>query len=175
VEVHLASASHDPDGHRNRTADTVARPALLDLPRRAAFRRDRPFHPHFAVAPGKLLGQMRIWLVPGTQEEQSSKMEIHEVHKTALEHGRLFFESYLGTQKTLQSSTSAPWSSTVRYDRLLQKNASTSAFDFEHGKGVDVLLTDPYRLPFEENSVDIAVSSSCYEHSEFFWLSFLTP
>lgn len=45
--------------------------------------------------------------------------------------------------------------------------------DFTAGKGVDVVITDPYKLPFESGSVDIAVSSSCFEHAEFFWLSFL--
>ena len=44
--------------------------------------------------------------------------------------------------------------------------------DFSEGKGVDIVLSDPYELPFEDSSVDVIVSSSCYEHSEFFWLSF---
>jgi len=45
--------------------------------------------------------------------------------------------------------------------------------DFTAGKGVDVILTDPYKLPFQNDSVDIVVSSSCFEHAEFFWLSYL--
>lgn len=44
--------------------------------------------------------------------------------------------------------------------------------DFVVGKGVDVVLTDPYCLPFDSESVDVIVSSSCLEHSEMFWLSF---
>ena len=35
------------------------------------------------------------------------------------------------------------------------------------------MLTDPYHLPFESNSLDVVVSSSCFEHSEMFWLLFL--
>jgi len=35
------------------------------------------------------------------------------------------------------------------------------------------VLEDPYELPFEDDSLDVVVSSSCFEHSEFFWLSFL--
>ncbi|WP_353239568.1 methyltransferase domain-containing protein [Limnohabitans sp.] len=45
--------------------------------------------------------------------------------------------------------------------------------DFVEGKGVDVILTDPYILPFESASVDIVLTSSCFEHSEMFWLVFL--
>jgi SAM-dependent methyltransferase len=45
--------------------------------------------------------------------------------------------------------------------------------DFVDGKGVDIVLEDPYVLPFESASSDIILSSSCFEHSEMFWLSFL--
>lgn len=45
--------------------------------------------------------------------------------------------------------------------------------DFISGKGVDVILEDPYRLPFDAASVDIVLSSSCLEHSEMFWVVFL--
>lgn len=41
------------------------------------------------------------------------------------------------------------------------------------GKGVDIVLEDPYHLPFECESTDIVLASSCFEHSEMFWLSFL--
>ena len=45
--------------------------------------------------------------------------------------------------------------------------------DFVAGPGVDVILDDPYKLPFDNESVDIIVSSSCFEHSEMFWILFL--
>jgi SAM-dependent methyltransferase len=45
--------------------------------------------------------------------------------------------------------------------------------DFCAGKGVDLVIDDPYKLPFEDGVADIVVSSSCFEHSEFFWLVFL--
>jgi SAM-dependent methyltransferase len=45
--------------------------------------------------------------------------------------------------------------------------------DFARGKGVDVLLDNPYILPFDTGSVDFVVSPSCLEHSEMFWLLFL--
>ncbi len=45
--------------------------------------------------------------------------------------------------------------------------------DFVAGRGVDIILEDPYTLPFESGSVDIAMASSVFEHSEMFWLLFL--
>lgn len=45
--------------------------------------------------------------------------------------------------------------------------------DFVPGKGVDVVLEDPYSLPFKTDSADIVISSSCFEHSEMFWVLFL--
>jgi SAM-dependent methyltransferase len=41
------------------------------------------------------------------------------------------------------------------------------------GNGVDIVIRDPYRMPFPDVSTDVVVSSSCFEHSEFFWLTFL--
>jgi SAM-dependent methyltransferase len=45
--------------------------------------------------------------------------------------------------------------------------------DFVAGKGVDVILEDPYKLPFPDECADVLVSSSCFEHSEMFWLIYL--
>ena len=45
--------------------------------------------------------------------------------------------------------------------------------DFAKAKNVDVVLDNPYKYPLEDQTVDIVVSSSCLEHSEFFWLTFL--
>ena len=47
-----------------------------------------------------------------------------------------------------------------------------TGIDFQEAPGVDIVLTDPYTLPLPDNSVDIVLSSSCLEHSEFFWLTF---
>lgn len=45
--------------------------------------------------------------------------------------------------------------------------------DFVQGKGVDVVIDDPYKLPFDDETFDFVVSSSCFEHSEMFWLLML--
>lgn len=45
--------------------------------------------------------------------------------------------------------------------------------DFVPGEGVDVVAEDPYALPFQDGIADVVVTSSCFEHAEFFWLSFI--
>lgn len=45
--------------------------------------------------------------------------------------------------------------------------------DFADAPGVDVVLTDPYSIPLEDGLADAVVTSSCFEHSEFFWLTFM--
>lgn len=45
--------------------------------------------------------------------------------------------------------------------------------DMAPGAGVDVLLSDPHELPFGAKEFDVVVSSSCFEHMQFFWITFL--
>ena len=44
--------------------------------------------------------------------------------------------------------------------------------DLQKGKNVDLVLKDPYKFPFENESIDIIVSISTFEHIEFFWETF---
>ncbi|MCX8503504.1 MAG: methyltransferase domain-containing protein [Beijerinckiaceae bacterium] len=56
---------------------------------------------------------------------------------------------------------------------VVPTNMSYLGIDFVPGKGVDVILEDPYVFPLEDCSFDYIVTSSCFEHSDFFWLLFL--
>jgi SAM-dependent methyltransferase len=95
------------------------------------------------------------------------------MHPTAMANARLFFDTYcqglaggmvldIGAQD-VNGSLRAVCPARLNYVGV----------DFVEGKGVDVVLRDPYALPFEDASVDVVVSSSCFEHSEMFWLLFL--
>ena len=44
--------------------------------------------------------------------------------------------------------------------------------DLQEGPGVDVVIDDPYQLPFEDGAFDILVSGQAFEHVEFFWKLF---
>ena len=96
------------------------------------------------------------------------------MHDTAMRNGEAFFRAYAPTfpegasvvdigAQDVNGSLKSACPAGFRYTGL----------DFIEGKGVDIVLTDPYKLPLDNESVDIAVSSSCFEHSEMFWLTYL--
>jgi SAM-dependent methyltransferase len=95
------------------------------------------------------------------------------MHKTALDHADAFYRTY---GPHFPAPVIAEVGSADVNGSLRQVAPAASRYiglDFSAGPGVDVVLTDPYRYPLETGSVDIAVSSSCFEHADFFWLSFL--
>jgi SAM-dependent methyltransferase len=94
------------------------------------------------------------------------------MHPTAMDNGRLFFECYLGdgAARTLVDIGSKDVNGSLR--SYAPASCRYVGVDFAAGPGVDLVLDDPYRLPFEPDSVDAVVSSSCFEHIEFFWLMF---
>lgn len=93
------------------------------------------------------------------------------MHKTALDTARLFFELYASDDAVIAELGSLNVTGSLR--DVAPKARQYIGMDFAKGPGVDVILTDPYKLPLADNSVDVCVSSSCFEHSEFFWLLFL--
>ena len=46
------------------------------------------------------------------------------------------------------------------------------AADIKSGTSVDIVIEDPYNLPFEDRSVDLLISGQVFEHVEFFWSLF---
>lgn len=95
------------------------------------------------------------------------------MHDTALELGRRFFMHYasgaedphildLGSMD-VNGSLRSVCSPAMRY----------TGVDMDAGPGVDLVLADPYVLPFDDCTFSAVVSSSCFEHSDMFWLVFL--
>jgi SAM-dependent methyltransferase len=97
------------------------------------------------------------------------------MHPTALRNCQHFFDVYAGEFSRQETKVVEIGSQDVNGSLRGCCPASFSyvGVDFVAGKGVDLVLSDPYALPFEAESVDIALSSSCFEHSEMFWLLYL--
>ena len=51
------------------------------------------------------------------------------------------------------------------------QNADYTGLDMEEGPNVDI-VSSSHDIPFEDNTFDIVLSSSCFEHDDMFWLSF---
>jgi SAM-dependent methyltransferase len=95
------------------------------------------------------------------------------MHFGAMKHARWFFDTYLGESSTATVVDIGAQDVNGSLREVAPEGVRYVGVDFVKGKGVDVILEDPYRLPFEDASVDVIVSSSCFEHSELFWVLFL--
>ena len=94
------------------------------------------------------------------------------MHETAMEYGAAFFNTYLKNAKELTIVDIGSQDVNGSLRTVAPPNNKYIGVDFVEAKGVDVVITDLYSLPFEDESVDAVVSNSCFEHSEFFWLLF---
>jgi glycosyltransferase involved in cell wall biosynthesis/SAM-dependent methyltransferase len=95
------------------------------------------------------------------------------MHTSALNFGKLFYDTYCsGLQGAVVHEVGAQDVNGSLRD-VLPPHLGYVGIDFVAGKGVDIVLEDPYKLPFADQSLDVLVCSSCFEHSQFFWVVFL--
>jgi len=94
------------------------------------------------------------------------------MHKTAMDTGEMFFQTYWrpGFERILDIG-SRDVNGTLR--SVMPGGAGYVGIDLFTGPGVDQVLTDPYRYPFEDGMFDCVVSTSCFEHDHMFWLTFI--
>lgn len=94
------------------------------------------------------------------------------MHDTAFENSKYFFDIYLQKRPGLKilEIGSQNVNGTIRTNA--PSDCEYVGLDFVEGRGVDIVISDAYALPIDSASVDVVVSSSCLEHSEFFWLTF---
>jgi SAM-dependent methyltransferase len=94
------------------------------------------------------------------------------MHDTAMDLGREFFKAYVRQDGNLRIVEIGAQNVNGSLRDVATPGNQYIGVDFVEGKGVDVIMQDPYALPFESESVDVVLSSSVFEHSEFFWLLF---
>ena len=93
------------------------------------------------------------------------------MHDSALRSGRQFFLRYV-TQRAPRILEVGSRDVNGSLRSCAPPDADYLGVDIEAGDGVDRVLDDPYVLPLDAGSVDAVVSSSCFEHTPFFWLAF---
>ena len=96
------------------------------------------------------------------------------MHDTSVRYAHLFHEIYLNNTETVINFVDVGSQDVNGCLRPMFTNPLIryTGVDYSEGNNVDVVLKDPYRLPFKPNSVDVMISSSCFEHVEFFWVMF---
>ncbi len=93
------------------------------------------------------------------------------MHPSALETGRLFFETYWQSRfHNILDIGSRDVNGTLR--SVKPEGAAYLGVDLAPGPGVELVLQDPHHLPFDDESIDVVVSTSCLEHDPLFWLTF---
>lgn len=98
------------------------------------------------------------------------------MHDTSFENLELFVNTYYKNSEGLKlidvgSRLRTP-EKKIKWKRILE-NFEYIGVDITEGDNVDTMLDDPYKYPFENDSIDVIIANSIFEHSEFFWLLFL--
>jgi len=98
------------------------------------------------------------------------------MHLSALQSYKDFQEAYLDklddkNKKKIIEIGSLSVNSNIK--DIVSTNFNYIGLDIEEGPNVDIVLEDPYKLPFDDNSIDVVLSISTFEHTDFFWVTFL--
>ena len=93
------------------------------------------------------------------------------MHPSAMDLGRQLFLTHGAGLRRVLDVGSIDINGTLR--EVCPDHVDYVGIDLEAGKGVDMVLDDPYQYPFADGSFDMAVSTSCFEHDPMFWLTFL--
>lgn len=94
------------------------------------------------------------------------------MHPSAMINGEKFFKKYCSekiSEKKVLDVGSYDVNGTLR---PIFFGAHYVGLDMMEGPGVD-LIGSSHEIPFEQEYFDIVVSTSCFEHDDMFWISFL--
>lgn len=93
------------------------------------------------------------------------------MHYTSLMSGKAFSETYGIQNGTVIDLGGRNVNGSLR-KFFEEKGMKFICIDMEPDKSVDIVIPPGEKLPFEDESVDLIVSTSCFEHDPCFWLTF---
>uniref|UniRef100_A0A6C0LDE5 Methyltransferase type 11 domain-containing protein n=1 Tax=viral metagenome TaxID=1070528 RepID=A0A6C0LDE5_9ZZZZ len=93
------------------------------------------------------------------------------MHDTSLRSGKAFSEAY-GFEKGLVVDLGGRNVNGSLRSFFEEKGMKYVCVDMESDPSVDIVIPPGEKLPFEDGSVDLIVSTSCFEHDPCFWLTF---
>ena len=96
------------------------------------------------------------------------------MHPSAKSQGKLFFDSYLANKKNLKILDIGSMDVNGSLKEFFDNNKNEYyGLDMQKGPNVNILMHDPYIIPFDNESVDVIISTSVFEHTPFFWELFI--
>lgn len=97
------------------------------------------------------------------------------MHDSALESFIEFKKIYLDSKQSKKIAITEIGSQAINSSikNSLNEKYDYTGVDITAGENVDIVLKDPYKLPFSDESIDAVISISTFEHTEFFWLTYL--
>ncbi len=93
------------------------------------------------------------------------------MHFTALNSGKCFAESYGGAGKVVLDVGGKNVNGSLRYF-FENLGMEYICLDIEPDNSVDIVIKPGDKLPFDNCSIDLIVSTSCFEHDPCFWITF---
>ena len=93
------------------------------------------------------------------------------MHYTSLKSGQAFSNSYEIQNGLVIDLGGRNVNGSLR-SFFEEKGMTFICIDMEADKSVDIVIPPGEKLPFEDGSVDLIVSTSCFEHDPCFWLTF---
>lgn len=94
------------------------------------------------------------------------------MHLSAHNNAKRFYETYVEASKYPKIVEVGSQNVNGSLRPIFENAGTYTGLDFAPGNGVDIVLKDAYKFPIADNSVDVVITSSCFEHSEMFWLTY---
>jgi SAM-dependent methyltransferase len=93
------------------------------------------------------------------------------MHDTALASGILFSKCYGGLDKVIVDIGGKNVNGSLR-SHIEALGMKYICLDIEEDSSVDIVINPGDKMPFEDGSVDLIISTSCFEHDPCFWITF---
>lgn len=93
------------------------------------------------------------------------------MHESSLIAGKLFADTYGKSGMIVVDIGGQDVNGSLR-SFFIERGMKYICVDMEKHPSVDLVVAPGEKLPFEDSSVDLIVSTSCFEHDPCFWMTF---
>ena len=95
------------------------------------------------------------------------------MHDTAEKNVKWFFNKYINNETPVKILEIGSRGEGFLIRDLKPISSEYIGLDIQSGPNVDIVSNNVYKLPFDDNTFEYVISSSCFEHDECFWVTYL--